>query len=1436
MLFIGRPRRPARPAGGFEVAAATVVVRGGAIVAVHRSDEALPADCVVRDCGDLAVLPGLVDAGARFGECGGLRAGSDSDCYEGFAAGTRGGGRRHRDDAGPAVARRGRGRGQRRRGARGHRRREGVHVDAALACRLPASGRFLRPAAKCVALEACLTPPTGAAPAATAKGLEACVAANGTGGRPLLLRSNLIPPEDLEAASPYRLLPASDRREAKSPLLLLPFCQVDPNESDAYSARGRPRPKGSDATPGLSSLKLPPRLNVTLGTPAATLTTRMLPSMGIAAALDPPRIPDLLPPPVEPDSARALVDRSSFFKASPSGLAGRREEIKSSTRLQSRTSRCRRRSPRSASTTPCPRRAAAAAAADEAPLLFKSIGDAAARWSLAAAPEPPPPPEEEDAEVAWTVGTPPTRSAFLSGPAAARVYASPTRQESHFPDRGDPNAPWVRSLLQAELESYQLSPGAAPPQPPPEARSLGEAASARSDLQSPSLLDKLLGYMPTPSAFVCVGQKHDGDGLRPGDRARSRSEPFPLDDAPSRPLETSAPVAIPGDASAPQKARRKKPPPLDTSRSPTSPARLPRAASSDCLGGLRSPSPPRLDAFRSPNRGASASSARATFDFPPQRPGFSPRLSRVASENRAPRGSPIIPTSSLGNLVELRDSFQSESAVIDKPAARRPSASPATSPTAGAAPQSPPPPARPGRRRPASIKIFKENDRHTRRAIRKEYSLYCDGQPSSAGADGLGMQTATLLAEARALASNTTLGALGGSATAVHLVVAEEKVPQKATVYKVDPPIRHEAHRLALWGALRDGTLSVVTSGHAPRPPSSKMLATGDFVRAAAGTLAGANQLLLPALWAAAKHEGFGLGDVARWLAAEPARLLGLDRKGAIAVGNDADFVVFADGAPGGYDVLHGERGPPEQLPNTRRKPVTCVYQGADLLGDVRATVVRGRLAFLDGRFRDTGVGAVLEQQGGRSRGAARASASAATPLIAPLAGRAQPVAVGAAPPARAGPQPRRRRRAARPRAAAPRRLAEVRLECVLALDDDGGDDYPSPDELPAWFARVVVWVERRCGLTGETKFILRPDSPTKDFKVTTGTFVAVYDPRGCVLVERFAAEKGRTLSIPVRVGDVAERDRLRTLSLDVAGSLETYVAPNDGGRTVVPRSLAFHREVSLHHVGGLLASDQSTSFTMHRNGRRYKFDCDLRQLRSSGSVAMAARLAEMIGGTRAVLLTQCASGLGKDYDGRECQLVMVRIPASLEWIRLIAPYMWPKQEFTLILRAVDEAGLFRGKGGSQKEETDAWVGARVKLAEACAKVKTEAGQQTHAELRAWRPYLDARGRIVRDDLAKTFGGFLDGDASAQADLSFSIAQSYEAFLDVISEDLNATFGTTFSVIRVPHTKVSVKQPFKALSYNRAGNRALARAVLRTGFPTCNEKFPALRAIANSSP
>ena len=78
----------------FEVAAAMVFVREGRIDAIVRSDECggeyvVPDGLAVRDCGDVVVLPGVVDAGARFGECPGFPAGSSNDCWEGFARGTR---------------------------------------------------------------------------------------------------------------------------------------------------------------------------------------------------------------------------------------------------------------------------------------------------------------------------------------------------------------------------------------------------------------------------------------------------------------------------------------------------------------------------------------------------------------------------------------------------------------------------------------------------------------------------------------------------------------------------------------------------------------------------------------------------------------------------------------------------------------------------------------------------------------------------------------------------------------------------------------------------------------------------------------------------------------------------------------------------------------------------------------------------------------------------------------------------------------------------------------------------------------------------------------------------------------------------------------------------------------------------------------------------
>jgi len=107
--------------------------------------------------------------------------------------------------------------------------------------------------------------------------------------------------------------------------------------------------------------------------------------------------------------------------------------------------------------------------------------------------------------------------------------------------------------------------------------------------------------------------------------------------------------------------------------------------------------------------------------------------------------------------------------------------------------------------------------------------------------------------------------------------------------FKCAPPIRDRAHREALWQALAAGTLSMVVSDHSPAPPELKR---GDFATAWGGI--SSLQLRLLLTWTGASERGMGLEMLARWLALAPARLAGLDdRKGSIAIGKDADFVLF---------------------------------------------------------------------------------------------------------------------------------------------------------------------------------------------------------------------------------------------------------------------------------------------------------------------------------------------------------------------------------------------------------------------------------------------------------------------------------------------------------------------------------------------------------------
>ncbi|MEV0555105.1 allantoinase AllB [Streptomyces sp. NPDC050597] len=171
-----------------------------------------------------------------------------------------------------------------------------------------------------------------------------------------------------------------------------------------------------------------------------------------------------------------------------------------------------------------------------------------------------------------------------------------------------------------------------------------------------------------------------------------------------------------------------------------------------------------------------------------------------------------------------------------------------------------------------------------------------------------------------------------------YLTLTAEEVPDGASEFKCCPPIREAANQDLLWQALADGTIDCVVTDHSP---STADLKTDDFATAWGG-ISGL-QLSLSAVWTAARARGYGLEDVVRWMSSRTAGLVGLDdRKGAIAVGLDADFAVLAPDETFTVD--------PAALQHRNR---VTAYAGRTLHGVVRSTWLRGERIVTDGQFAD---------------------------------------------------------------------------------------------------------------------------------------------------------------------------------------------------------------------------------------------------------------------------------------------------------------------------------------------------------------------------------------------------------------------------------------------------------------------------------------------------
>ncbi len=178
-----------------------------------------------------------------------------------------------------------------------------------------------------------------------------------------------------------------------------------------------------------------------------------------------------------------------------------------------------------------------------------------------------------------------------------------------------------------------------------------------------------------------------------------------------------------------------------------------------------------------------------------------------------------------------------------------------------------------------------------------------------------------------------------------YLHLSPETIPDRATLCKCAPPIRSRENCEKLWHGLKDGTIEMVVTDHSPCPPAMKRLAEGNFQTAWGGIAS--LSVALPLMWTEASRRGFTLVDVVHWMAEGPSRLAGCEtRKGRIASGYDADFVVFD--ADREFVVTE------DKLYYRHR---VSPYLGETLRGVVKATYLRGGCVFAEGAFPGEPVG-----------------------------------------------------------------------------------------------------------------------------------------------------------------------------------------------------------------------------------------------------------------------------------------------------------------------------------------------------------------------------------------------------------------------------------------------------------------------------------------------
>jgi dihydroorotase len=172
-------------------------------------------------------------------------------------------------------------------------------------------------------------------------------------------------------------------------------------------------------------------------------------------------------------------------------------------------------------------------------------------------------------------------------------------------------------------------------------------------------------------------------------------------------------------------------------------------------------------------------------------------------------------------------------------------------------------------------------------------------------------------------------------ATPHHIALTDDALATYNTNFKMNPPLRTEEDRRALIEGLRDGTLDIIATDHAPHTDYEK---DKEFDYAPNGIL-GLETALPVTLDVLIRQNKFKLPYVIDLMTRRPARLMNL-AGGTLAKGADADVCIFDPQEKWRYEAKAGFS-----------KSSNSPWSGQTLTGRVKTTIVGGRVIFDQGKI-----------------------------------------------------------------------------------------------------------------------------------------------------------------------------------------------------------------------------------------------------------------------------------------------------------------------------------------------------------------------------------------------------------------------------------------------------------------------------------------------------